>query len=158
MSTATAERKGEMQKLELRRVIRASRERVFAAWTRPEELRKWFVPGGIHVSEVDMNARAGGSYRIVMKGSMENKPEEAELLRGVVGEYTVIQPNELISFTWRPEWDNQAESLVTVRLCDVEGGTEVVLTHERIVSEMSCNGYQRGWTSILEKLGKYVGA
>lgn len=158
MSTAaTAERKGEMLKLELRRVIRASRQRVFAAWTHPDELRKWFGPGAIHVAEVDMDARAGGAYHIVMQGTMDNEPKDAELRRGVVGEYTVIVPDELICFTWRAEWNDDAESLVTVKLRDVEDGTEVVLTHERIVSELTCNGYERGWTSILEKLGNYLG-
>lgn len=157
MSTAaTVETKGEGLKLELRRVIRASRQRVFAAWTRPEELRKWFGPGGIHVAEVEMDARAGGAYRIVMQGSMDNKPEEAERRMPVAGEYTLIVPDELICYTWRSAWDNQVESLVTVRLRDVEGGTEVLLTHERIASEASCGGYERGWTSVLEKLGNYL--
>ncbi|MFP5250249.1 MAG: SRPBCC domain-containing protein [Acidobacteriota bacterium] len=153
MSTpAIVESKAELQKIELRRVIRASRQRVFAAWTRPEELRRWFGPGGIHVAEADLDLRVGGAYRIVMQGSMENKPEEAERRMPVVGEYSVIVPDETISFTWRPEWENQAESLVTVRLRDVEGGTEVHLTHERIISESSCSGYDRGWKSCMDKL------
>ena len=153
MSTpAMVENKGELLKLELRRVIRASRKRVFAAWTRPEELRKWFGPGGIHLAEAELDLRPGGAYRLVMQGSMENKPEEADRRMPVVGEYSAIVPDEMVSFTWRPGWENQLESLVTVRLRDVEGGTEVHLTHERIASESSCNGYDRGWKSCMDKL------
>lgn len=157
MSTpAMADMKGETLKVELRRVIRASRQRVFAEWTRPEELRKWFSPGTVHVAEAEMDARVGGSYRIVMQGPTDNNPEDAERRRPVVGEYKQIVPNELICFTWRPDWENQAESLVTVRLRDVEGGTEVLLTHERIAAESSCGGYEKGWTSCLEKLDEFL--
>jgi uncharacterized protein YndB with AHSA1/START domain len=158
MSTpAMVEGKGELLRLELRRVIRASRERVFAAWTRPEELRKWFGPGGIFVPEADVDLRPGGAYHLVMQGSMDNKPEEADRRMPVAGEYTAIVPNEMVSFTWRPAWENQAESEVTIRLRDVEGGTEVHLIHERIASSTSCSGYDRGWKSCMEKLANYLG-
>lgn len=158
MSTSTVNEamKGEMLKVELRRVIHASRQRVFDAWTRPEELRKWFGPGAIQVAELDMDARAGGSYRMVMKGSIDGKPEDAGRRVGVLGEYTAIVPGELIAFTWKPDWNVEDESLVTIRLRDVEGGTELHLIHERIASQSSCGGYQQGWTSCLEKLGSYL--
>ena len=31
--------------LEVRRTIRATRQRVFDAWTQPEEMKKWTAPG-----------------------------------------------------------------------------------------------------------------
>ena len=155
MSTVVSETsKGEMLKVEFRRVIRASRERVFAAWTKPEEILKWFGPGMIHAAEAEMDARAGGAYRLVMKGSADGKDPERRM--SVCGAYTAVIPNELICFTWRPTWNTEDESLVTVRLRDVEGGTELVLIHERIASEGSCSGYNQGWTSTLEKLEGYL--
>ena len=159
MSTSTVNEamKGELLKVELRRVIRASRQRVFEAWTRPEELRKWFGPAAMHVAELDMDARAGGSYRIVMQGARDGNPAEAERRASAMGEYTAIVPGELLAFTWRPDWNQEDESLVTIRFRDVEGGTEVHLIHERIASQNSCGGYQQGWTSCLDKLDQYLG-
>lgn len=148
--------KGEILKLELRRVIRASRERVFAAWTKPDEMRKWMGPGAISLAEVDTDPRTGGSYRMVMKGSPEGDPELAERLQPVEGFYTLVVPNELLCFTWMPSWNPGEESLVTVRFYDVEGGTELVLTHERFATSQSCNGHTKGWTGTLEKLSRYI--
>jgi len=45
---------------------------------------------------------------------------------------------------------------VTVALKDVEGGTELTLTHERFASEELRDRQESGWTSILSKLGNLV--
>ena len=147
---------GQNLKLEIRRVIRASRQRVFEAWTRPEEVRKWMGPGMISVSDVRMDARTKGSYRIEMKGSIEGNPEFSERRVPVDGVYTEVKPNELIQFTWKPGWHPGEESLVTVRLRDVEGGTELLLTHERFADEQSREGHAKGWNSTMEKLEHYL--
>lgn len=147
---------GQNLKLEIRRVIRASRQRVFEAWTRPEEIRKWMGPGMISVSDVQTNARKEGTYRIEMKGSMDGNPELSERRMPVEGVYTEVQPNELIQFTWKPSWHPEEESLVTVRLREVEGGTELLLTHERFADEQSRQGHAHGWNSTMEKLERYL--
>lgn len=143
---------GETLKVEIRRVIRASRQRVFAAWTDPEEIRKWMAPGPMSVVTAGTDVYVGGKYRIEMKGSMDGLPENAERRVSVEGVYTEIVPNERVSFTWQPDWNTEIASQVTVRLRDVEGGTEMLFTHERIASTDTCSGYTRGWTSCFEKL------
>ncbi len=158
MSTAAMveSQKGENLKLEVRRVIRAGRQRVFEAWTKPEEIRRWFGPGAIHVAEVEMDARVGGSYRWIFQGSIDGKPEESERRTSVEGVYTEVIPDELLSFIWRPAWNPGEESHVTVRLRDVEGGTEIVLTQERFAAAESRAGHERGWASCLDKLANYL--
>lgn len=55
--------------LAIKRTFPASCERVFRMWTTEELMKQWFCPGKdmtIPVAEVD--AREGGSYRIVMQG------------------------------------------------------------------------------------------
>jgi uncharacterized protein YndB with AHSA1/START domain len=143
---------GQNLRLEIRRVIRANRQRVFAAWTDPEQIRKWMGPGMISVSEVQTDPREGGAYRIEMKGSVDGNPELSERRVPVEGVYTEVKPNELIRFTWKPGWRPGEESLVTVRLRDVEGGTEVLLVHERFADEQSRTGHAQGWKSSMDKL------
>jgi uncharacterized protein YndB with AHSA1/START domain len=60
--------------------------------------------------------------------------------------------NELLQFTWTPNWNPGEESLVTISLKDVEGGTELTLLHERFLSEGSRNGHTKGWAGSLDKL------
>jgi uncharacterized protein YndB with AHSA1/START domain len=139
-------------RIELRRVIRASRQRVFEAWTRPELICKWFGPGAIRMSQVEMDVRPGGTYRFEMQGTIEGDPQQADRRISVEGEYTQVIPNDMVSFTWRPMWRPGEESQVTVHLRDVEGGTEIELTHERFGDTESRNGHNRGWTDTLGKL------
>ena len=46
--------------LEVRRTIRAPRQRVYDAWTQAEELKRWHAPGPLTVSLVEMDVRPGG--------------------------------------------------------------------------------------------------
>src|SRR5579871_2820254 len=72
------ERTDEAVKLEIVRVIRASRQRVFDAWTRPETIRQWFTPGTMKVVDAGMDACVGGEWRLLMNGACvdDEHPDE----------------------------------------------------------------------------------
>ncbi|MGH7820780.1 MAG: SRPBCC family protein, partial [Candidatus Binatia bacterium] len=54
--------------LRIQRVFDAPREKVFRAFTDPEELKLWFGPNDdITVPVVEVDLRAGGRYRIDLK-------------------------------------------------------------------------------------------
>jgi len=144
-------------KLEIRRVIRASRQRIYAAWTRPEEFQRWFGPPNVSVLYAEANAREGGTYRITTT-ACQAEPGKDEAVRhsSVSGEYLNVIPNLLLRFTWRPEWNPGEESLVTVQLHEVEGGTELILKHESFPTEESRNRHEQGWTGTMVKLADYL--
>ena len=50
----------------VRRVIAASQERVFRSWTEPEQLKRWWGPGGFSCPAAEVDLRPGGTYRLVM--------------------------------------------------------------------------------------------
>ena len=50
--------------LRLTRLIKAGRDRVFAAWTDPAILKQWWGPGPITCPEAHIDLREGGTYRI----------------------------------------------------------------------------------------------
>jgi len=137
-------------------VIRASRRRVYEAWTRPEQIKRWFGPGAIGVTAAETDLRPGGSYRIVMQGSIDGAPEQRDRIMPVEGVYQELIPDELIRFTWKPSWTPEEISEVTIRLSDAEGGTELVLIHERFAQTESRDGHARGWAGSLEKLDQYL--
>jgi uncharacterized protein YndB with AHSA1/START domain len=129
-------------KIQVSRTIRAKRERVFAAWTRPEIIQQWFGPKALVTSAVHVDLRVGGAYSIEMTNPAQ--PEAAATV-GVSGVYQQIVPNELISFTWNGAWFPNEETLVTVTLADTTGGTEVVITHEHFKTIESMKAHEQGW-------------
>ena len=54
--------------LVLRRLLKATPERAFKAWTSPEHIQHWMRPEpGMMVPLVRMDLRVGGKFRIQMK-------------------------------------------------------------------------------------------
>lgn len=52
----------------LRRVVHATLEEVFAAWTTPEAVSQWWGPHGFTAPVVELDVRSGGAIRIDMEG------------------------------------------------------------------------------------------
>jgi uncharacterized protein YndB with AHSA1/START domain len=50
--------------LEITRVLPAARSVVFAAFSDPNELARWWGPAGFSTPSLDLQARVGESYRI----------------------------------------------------------------------------------------------
>ena len=154
--TRTDERKNMAQteklSLEIKRHIKAPRERVYAAWTDPVQLRQWFGPENVQTRNLIGDARVGGEFR----WDLVNSEGENVTMRG---EYRDLQRDKKIVFTWQwqddEDWENHV-SIVTVELDDADGGTELRLTHEQLPNEESRDGHTRGWNSAVDKLEKFL--
>jgi uncharacterized protein YndB with AHSA1/START domain len=142
----------ETTSLQVKRLIRAPRDRVYAAWTDPAQLKQWFGPENVQTHELVAEARVGGKFR----WDLTNSEGEKMTCRG---EYRELQPGKKIVFTWKWDddetWENHT-SVVTVELSDREGGTELLLTHEQLPNEQSRDGHTRGWNSALDKLENFL--
>ncbi len=53
--------------LKVTRLINAPRERIFAAWTTPADILKWFGPETCQVLSAKVNLRPGGDYHYRVK-------------------------------------------------------------------------------------------
>jgi uncharacterized protein YndB with AHSA1/START domain len=136
--------------LEIKRLIKAPRDRVYAAWTDPVQMKQWFGPENVQTRDLIVDARVGGKFR----WDLTNSKGEKMTMRG---EYRELQPGKKIVFTWQWEDDEDWKdhiSIVTVELDDADGGTELRLTHEQLPNEESREGHTRGWNSALDKLEK----
>ena len=51
----------------IRKLLPASREEVFDAWLDNEGMQQWMCPGTATSSEVTLEPRVGGRFRILMK-------------------------------------------------------------------------------------------
>jgi uncharacterized protein YndB with AHSA1/START domain len=144
---------GENIRLEIKRVIKAPRDKVYAAWTDAAQFKEWFGPEGVRTLSITADVRVGGKYRWDM---VTQEGEEWTAF----GEYRELVPEKKIAFTWR--WDDDEdwkdhESIVTVELSDAAGGTELRLRHEQLPSEQSRDRHNEGWTSLLDRLEQFVG-
>ena len=50
------------------RTLRASREDVFDAWTKPEEISAWWDPTGVPLASCAIDLRVGGAFRFENQG------------------------------------------------------------------------------------------
>lgn len=139
---------GSNQSLTIRKTFPTSQERLFAMWTSEELLKQWFCPGKdmtIPVAEVD--ARDGGSYRIVM----QNKDGETYSPSGV---YETVQPHDKLVFSWK--WaDSEVITRVTIELRAIsETETELTLTHEGFPDADMRDRHNEGWDGCLARLSE----
>jgi uncharacterized protein YndB with AHSA1/START domain len=135
--------------VEVRRTIRAPRQRVFDAWTKAEEIKAWHAPGPMTVSRADIDLRPGGTYRIHMVAPTGEEHR-------VVGTYREVDPPRRVVYTW--QWETGTDQTVTtVSLDFIERGadTEVVLRHEGFSRDEARASHEQGWTAIMDKLAAH---
>jgi uncharacterized protein YndB with AHSA1/START domain len=136
------------QRLTITRTFAASQERVFAMWTTEELMKKWFCPGqGMTIPVAEVDAREGGSYRIVM----QSKDGETYSPSGV---YETVQPHDKLVFSWK--WaDSEVVTRVTVELRAIsESETELTLTHEGFPDADMRDRHSEGWDGCLTRLSR----
>ena len=135
--------------LQLKRTFKAARQRVFQAWTEPEQMRHWAAPSDDFEVTAESDLRVGGKYRIQMKHKSGNT-------HVAHGEFREVQPPERLVYTWSWEDGSVTDTLVTVEFRDLGASTEIVLTHERFVSTDWRDKHTEGWTGCLMRLEKLV--
>lgn len=139
--------------LEMRRQIRASREKAFEAWTNPSQLKQWFaVSEGFTTPLAEIELRVGGRYRLGMKAGGDNP---LLVVGGIYQE--IVRPKKLV-FTWR--WENgdpnEPETLVTVEFVENNGLTDVMLKHELFTDIAQRDKHGEGWQGCLNKLEQLI--
>jgi uncharacterized protein YndB with AHSA1/START domain len=137
--------------LQMKRTFQAPRERVFRAWTDPEELARWFGPSeDYHALVPTLELRVGGKYSLEIHHKGGN-------VHRVSGTYREIKPPEKIAFTWR--WENDptaSESMVTLEFRDLGISTEILLTHEQLPNAEQRERHEQGWIGNMNQLGNYL--
>ena len=134
--------------LRISRIIAASQEEVFEAWTNPELVAKWSAPEGIVEIESEIDLNVGGSYTLKMINAEGG-------VHTAVGEYLEIdRPNKLV-YTW--DWiedDHRmgVATIVNVEFSAVGEATEVTITHDLFPGKEATEGHLFGWISCIGRL------
>ena len=136
--------------LTVKRRLNAPPAKVYAAWTDPEKIARWFAPANAKTGSVqaDIDARIGGRFRI----SFSTDDEYYE----VGGVYREVAPNQRLVFSWAWHSTPERESQVTVSLQPDGNGTLLALQHEQLFDQAARDGHERGWLGALDKLEKLI--
>ena len=145
-----------LKQLTFQRLVAASPEAAWRAWTTPEALTRWFAPDHFTVPYCKVDLRPGGAWTLTMRG-----PDGTDYPS--IGEYLEVTPHERLVFR---SWLNGADGrpmmveLTTVLLQPAKGGTRInVYTR---ITEMTPEaapavaGMDLGWSQTMDHLVRYL--
>ena len=134
--------------LAFERVFDAPREIVFAMWTHPKHLIRWYGPRGHSVTTCEVDFRVGGGWRFYMdQGSEET---------WVWGTYHAIEEPSKLVFSSSMHW-HRYETLVTIHFDDMgDGRTNMRFRQEEFGNFEDCEDHRWGWTSALDKFSEQL--
>jgi uncharacterized protein YndB with AHSA1/START domain len=145
--------------LVLERVVDVPRDLVWAAWTKPEHLRKWFTPAPWTVSDCEIDLRPGGIFRTVMRS-----PEGKEFPN--IGCYLEVVPNERLVWTdallpgYRPAENPFLTAIITLEAQGKGTRYTAMAIHRDAAARQKHEemGFHQGWGKALDQLVAHVKA
>jgi uncharacterized protein YndB with AHSA1/START domain len=96
-------------RLVTRRLIPASPERLFEAWTSPALLHQWWGPPGGRCASAIVEPVVGGTYRL------DNTLADGSTVV-ISGQFTLIDAPRQLAYTWQVRPGPDRSELVTVTL------------------------------------------
>ena len=137
--------------IRLHRVLRASPENVFKAFTDADAMARWLPPRGYTAKVHAMEARKGGSYRMSFTEFASGHGHSFG------GEYLDFEPGKLLRYTAKFEDANlPGEMQTTIKLTKVGVGTELDIVQEGIPDIIPLDACHLGWQDSLMFLGLLV--
>ncbi len=128
----TTEQKSERE-LVVTRTVNGPARTVFEAWTRAELFRQWWVPKsfGLSLLSCEMDARVGGTYRLVFRHSAAQEP------MAFFGRYVEVKPHARL--VWTNEEAGEVGAVTTVTF-EEKGGKTLVAVHDLYPSKEALDG------------------
>ncbi len=141
--------------LEMTRIVDAPRARVYEAWTKADQMSKWFAPKPFKLIVNQMDFRAGGRFSMAMRGpNGEDFP--------FTGTYReIVPPSKLY---WSGEFaTGPADQVSTVVSFEEQGQRTKVHARQTFhvmtpLIEHATQGAKQGWTMTLDQLAAFCSA
>jgi uncharacterized protein YndB with AHSA1/START domain len=144
--------------LEIARIIKAPRSRVWAAWANPEKLAQWWIPRPLICRVVSLDLHPGGAFVTEMS---ENNgafaPHLSACFLDVVHEERIVYTN-MLTGGWRPAAKGFVTAVIT--LADHPDGTEyrARALHKSPADRQKHEelGFHDGWGTVVAQLADFV--
>lgn len=135
----------------LHRVLTASPEKVFRAFSDPLAHSTWLPPYGFVCQVHEMDFKVGGKFRMSFTNFTTGNGHSFG------GEYLEIKPNEFIKYSDKFDDPNlPGEMTTTVSLKPVMCGTEIKIEQTGIPEVIPAEMCYLGWQESLDKLKRLV--
>jgi uncharacterized protein YndB with AHSA1/START domain len=135
----------------LHRVLKASPEKIYRAFTEANALASWIPPYGFLCTVHEMDVKVGGIFKM----SFHNFSTGSGHSFG--GTYREIKPNEFLKYTDKFDDPNlPGEMMTSIWLKKVLVGTEIKILQENIPPAIPVEMCYLGWQESLEKLARLV--
>lgn len=135
----------------LHRVIKASPEKVYRAFTEALAIASWLPPYGFLCTVHELNVEVGGSFKMSFHNFSTGNGHSFG------GKYVEVKPNEYLKYTDIFDDPNlSGEMMTSVSFKKVMVGTEIKILQEGIPSVIPAEMCYLGWQESLEKLMKLV--
>lgn len=144
--------------LEILRTLDAPIEKVWQAWTNPENLQQWFCPLPWTVPVAEMDLRPGGRFYTQMAGPNGEKVDNE-------GVFLEVVPMERITFTdslkagFRPSGSGFMTAVISFKDLG-DGRTEyhahVLHPDEETREKHAAMGFSEGWGKVADQLEAFA--
>ncbi len=137
--------------VKLHRVLAASPEKVYKAFTDADAMASWLPPYGFICKVHSMDIKVGGTYKMSFTNFTTGNSHSFG------GEYLEIIPYELLKYSDQFDDPNMPERMITtIEFKKVICGTEIFATQEGIPDAIPTEMCYLGWQESLDKLKRLV--
>lgn len=146
------------------RTYDAPAQKVWQAWTDPEQLKKWWGPENVKIAECEVDLKVGGRFFIVMEAT-EAMGEYAGTRWPMDAKYTVVEPNSKLAYTAKAYTEGDEEATLIdqtqeLTFAEENGKTKMTLkVHVKSVGPKAgaaIEGMQYGFSQQFDKLSKFL--
>jgi uncharacterized protein YndB with AHSA1/START domain len=136
----------------LTRRYNAPPAQVYAAWTEPEMIVRWFGASSARADTIKAttDVRTGGRFVFSFTQGSGERFEAS-------GVYKEVVPGQKLVFSWAWHSTPERESQVTVITRPDGTGTLMTLKHEQLFDQAAADNHKRGWTQMLETIATWLG-
>jgi uncharacterized protein YndB with AHSA1/START domain len=137
--------------LRIERMFNFPRSRVFAAWSRPESVARWFAPEGLSVPDCEMDFRVEGAWKLCMQ-----MPDGTH--HWMIGRYREIRAPEKLVWECTLSGQPQGHRIHTTVDFLEEGGKTRLKVHQVYTGFAAKLPSEQGWESTLRNLARHLAA
>ena len=135
----------------LHRVLKASPEKVYRAFTEANAIAAWLPPYGFLCTVHEMDVRVDGTFRMSFQNFSTGNGHSFG------GKYVEVKPNDFLKYTDKFDDPNlPGEMTTSVWLTKLSVGTELKILQENIPAVIPAEMCYLGWQECLEKLARLV--
>ena len=146
--------------LTIRRVIRAPKETIWAAWTEPAQLAKWWIPSPLTLRVDALELRPGGAFVTHMSEDAQSFAPHVDAVFLVVEDHCRLVFTNAVNSSWHPALPDPVAMTTEIILTDHVDGTDYQAIVRHGSPEQRARheelGFFDGWSTVTDQLTAWV--